>query len=135
MNRVNPLYVGALLLVILMLSVYLLNSSKNSLAEVKKEYKEIQKLAIELDGLKKAYADEKSSEINIKRLLAQNVLKSASIEAEYKKSGVKIYSKSIDKKALDLLMGKLLNSTYDIRAMKIKRLSDEKASLELEIKW
>jgi biopolymer transport protein ExbB/TolQ len=135
MNRINPLYIGVFLLVVLIMSIYSLNSAKQSLRESKKSFKETQKVADQLSGLKKAYADEKSNQTGIKRLLLHSSLKSSVIKADYKKSGVKILSEDMDKKALDFLMGKLLNSTYDIRKMKIKRLSDEKAELELEIKW
>lgn len=135
MNRINPLYVGALLVVFLIMSIYLLNSSKQSLSEVKSSFKETQKLASELSSLKKAYANDLSSKKEIIKLLAHRNLKATDIKADYKNSGVKISTDSIDKKSLDFLMGKLLNSTYDIRTIKIKRLSDEKASLELEIKW
>lgn len=135
MNRVNPLYVGALLVMVLILSLYLLNSSKQSLKESKESFNQTQKIANEISGLKKAYADERTTTRDIKRVLANRVLRSASIKAEYKNSGVKISSNKMDKKALDFLMGKLLNSSYDIRKMKIKRLSSEIASIELEIRW
>jgi septal ring factor EnvC (AmiA/AmiB activator) len=120
---------------LLVLSIYSLNSAKNSLRESKESFKSTQKIAYELSGLKKAYSEKKSKQRDMKRLLAQNVLKSATINADYKNSGVSISSKSINKNALDLLMSKLLNSTYDIRKMRIKRLNDEKAELDLEIKW
>lgn len=135
MNRINPLYLGAFLVVLLIMSIYSLNSAKQSLRESKESYKETQKIADELSGLKKAYADSENSTKAIKRLLTQPSLRASAIKADYKKSGVKISSNEMDKKALDFLMGKLLNSTYDIRKMKIKRLSEEKAELELEIRW
>ena len=135
MNRINPLYIGALLLVLLIMSIYLLNSAKNTLVEVKEDFKQTQKIADELSGLKKAYGDKKSAKKELRRLLAQSTLRDADIKADYKNSGVKISSKSMDKKALDFLMGKLLNSAYDIRKMDIKRLSEQKADLELEIRW
>ncbi|MCW9026713.1 MAG: hypothetical protein OQJ77_05300 [Thiovulaceae bacterium] len=135
MNRINPLYLGVLLVVILVLSVYSLNSAKKSLMESKESFKETQKIANELSSLKKAYANKKINERALKKVLAQAVLRDASIKAEYKNNVVKLNSDNMDKKALDFLIGKLLNSTYDIRKMKIKRLSEEKASLELEIKW
>ena len=135
MNRINPLYIGAFLVVLLILSIYSLGSAKQSLKESKESFKETQKLANELSGLKKAYASKKASEKKIKRLLSHSQLGEASLRAEYKKSGVKLRSESMDKKALDFLMAKLLNSSYDIRQIKIKRLSEQKASLELEIKW
>lgn len=135
MNRVNPLYVGALLVMVLILSLYLLSSAKQSLKDSKESFKQTQKIANEISGLKKAYADERTTTRDIKRMLANMVLRSAAIKAEYKNSGVNISSNKMDKKALDFLMGKVLNSSYDIRKMKIKRLSSDIASFELEIRW
>ena len=135
MNRINPLYIGALLIMVLLLSIYSLNSAKKSLLESKENFKETQKIANELSGLKKAYANKKVNERSIKKILSQTLLKSAQIEAKYKKSGVVITSSGVDKKVLDFFIAKVLNSTYDIRKLKIKRLSEQKATLELEIRW
>ena len=135
MNRVNPLYLGLLLLVVLMLSVYKLNSAKAELEEAKNSYAKTSKLANELTSLKAVYNDKKSLEKSLKRLLNQNSVKNATIEATYKKNNVKLSSGSIDKKALDYLMGKILNSTYNVVSLDIKKLSEEKASFKMEIKW
>jgi hypothetical protein len=48
---------------------------------------------------------------------------------------VVLSSKSIDKKALNLLMGKLLNGVYRINSFKIKKLDEFNVSFEIEIKW
>ena len=135
MNRINPLYLAALLLVVLMMSIYLLKDAKNSLLEAKQNFKETQKIANELSGLKKAYTDKKRGEKEIKRILSQPLLTNSQTKADYKKKGVVISSEGIDKRALEFLMGKLFNSSYNIKEIKIKRLSEEKAQLQVEIKW
>jgi hypothetical protein len=132
---VNPVYIGALLVMFLVMSLYLLNSSKSALAESKKSFKETQKIANQIKGLKDAYANEVVAKKNLVRLLANNSFKSAGIKAEYKNNGVDISSNNMNKQALDLLMGKVLNSSYDIRALKIKKLSDNIAQVEMEIRW
>jgi hypothetical protein len=38
-------------------------------------------------------------------------------------------------KALNTLLGKVLNATFYISELKIKRLSEKSASLKMEIKW
>ena len=135
MNRVNPLYLGLLLLVILALSVFKLNSAKQELKDVKISYKQTSKIANELTSLKLVYNDKKKLEKSLTRVFKQNVLKGVEIQTSYKKNNVKINAKSIDKKALDFLMGKILNSTYNVVSLDIKKLSEEKASLKMEIKW
>jgi len=44
-------------------------------------------------------------------------------------------SENMNVRSLNFLMSKVLNGTYDISELKIKRLSDEKASFIMEIKW
>ena len=135
MNRVNPLYLGLFLLVVLVLSVFKLNSAKHELKEVRLSYKETSKIANELTSLKSVYNDKNNLEKSLKRVLKQKLLKGIEIDTIFKKNNVKISSQSIDKKALDFLMGKILNSTYNVVSLDIKKLSEEKASLKLEIKW
>jgi len=134
MNRVNPLHLGVLLLVILALSVFSLNSAKQELKDVKLSYKETSKIANELRSLKSVY-NNKSLEKSLKRLLKNNILKGVEIDARFKRNNVKISAKSIDKNGLNFLMGKILNSTYNVVSLDIKKLSEEKASLKMEIKW
>jgi len=135
MNRINPAYIGVLLVMLLAMSLYLLNSAKDTLKESKQSFKETKKIATEIKSLKNAYANEVVTKKNIIRLLADKSLKSAEIKTEYKNSGVKISSKNMNKKALDVLMGKVLNSSYDVRSLKIKSITQEIAELELEIRW
>jgi len=135
MNRVNPLYLGLLLLFVLALSIFKLNSAKDELIDAKQSYKEVSKLANELVSLKAVYNNKKKLEKSLRRILRNNTLKTAKIKSKFKKSNVKLGSKSIDKKALDFLMGKIFNSTYNVVVLDIKKLSKEKASFKMEIKW
>jgi len=135
MNRINPLYLGLLLIVILSLSIYKLNLAKNELKEVKLSYAKNLRLANELSSLRSVYKNTKKLENSLKRILMQNILKEAHIDVKFKKSGVKLSSLSINKKGLNFLMGKLLNNTYNIVALDIKKLSEQKASFKMEIQW
>jgi len=125
MNRVNPLYFGGFLIVVLLFFSFKLNIAKSELAEAKESYKESLKLSTSLSELKKVYTKEP-------RLTA---FKSASIVQTKTKSGVNLSAKSINIKELNSLMGKLLNGAYNIEALKIKKISETEASLHLEIKW
>lgn len=125
MNRVNPLYFGGFLIVVLLFFSFKLNIAKSELAEAKESYKESLKLSTSLSELKKVYTKEP-------RLTA---FKSASIVQTKTKSGVNLSAKSINIKELNSLMGKLLNGAYNIEALKIKKISATEASLHLEIKW
>ncbi len=135
MNRINPLYLALLLVAILLMVIFKLSSAKSELLEAKEEYKSTLALVDELSALKKVYADKNKIKRDLKRVLGNSVLKNAQIEQHATKSSITISSKSMDIKALNYLMGKILNSSYNITSLSIKKLSDEKVSLQMEIKW
>jgi len=135
MNRINPLHIGALLLVVLLFSIFKLSSAKSDLVEVKAQFKETQELVTKLSGLKSVYADKKSVKKSLSRVLNLSSLRSANIVQKSRKNGVTLSAASMDKNALNSLMGKLLNGAYQINSFKIKKLSDSKVSFEMEIKW
>ncbi len=135
MNRINPLHVGALLVVILIFVVLKLNGAKEELQDTKSSYEETLTIATELNGLSEIYSDKKDVKKSLTRILKQSSLKSANIDKKFGKSSVVISSESMDKTALNSLMGKILNGSYDVTALKIKRLSDIHVSLKMEIKW
>jgi len=135
MNRLNPLHIGLLLIVILLFLSSKLIESKTEFLEAKNSYKETQKVAITLSALKKVYADKQRLKKSLYRILQLSSLRSADILKTTKKSEIILSSKSMEKKALNSLMGKILNANFNIKILKIKKLSDKKASLYMEIKW
>ena len=135
MNQINPLHIGALLVALIAFLLFTLSSVKTEMAEEKTLYETSEKLAVELSSLKDVYADKKKTKRAIDRVLSQSSLKTAALDVKHEKSSVRISSKSIDTKALNALMGKILNGSYNITELKIKKLSETKASLKMEIKW
>jgi len=135
MNRINPLHIGILLIVILLFSFVSLGNSKAQLKEAENEYKLTEQIATKVTGLKAVYGNKKEIKKSLKRVLNLSSLRASKIEQKMKKSGVTLSSQSMDKKALNSLMGKLLNGSYNITMLKIKKLSPEKVSFDMEIKW
>jgi len=135
MSQINPLHIGALLGAILLFLLFELSGVKTELEEEKASYLESEKLALELFSLKETYADKKKTQGALERLFLQPSLSSAALEIKKEKDSIKVSSKSIDLKALNILMGKILNSPYNIKELQTKRLSETKASLEMEIQW
>jgi len=125
MNRVNPFYLALLLVVVILLLVFKLSGARTDLAEAKNSVKETTKMATELSDLKKVYV----KEMNLAVFNSKSLVKTTT------KTGITIRAKEIDSKELNSIMGKLLNGAYNIKALKIKKISDTKASLYLEIKW
>ncbi len=135
MNRINPLYLALLLIVVLLLVIFKLDSAKVELADAQESFVETTTLATNLSGLKDAYGNQKKSKATILKILKNSSLKQAGIMKKVKKSGIVISSKSMDAKALNYLLGKLLNGAYNITSLDVKKLSETKVSLHVEIKW
>jgi hypothetical protein len=134
-NRLNPLYVGAGLLLLTLLLLLKLSSAKEELVLAQADYKETSLALNELSSLNSAYMGKEEVKKSLQRILSQSSLKSANIEQSIKANSLLLRSSSMDKDALGSLMGKLLNGAYDISSFEIKKLSENKASLEVEIKW
>lgn len=126
MNRVNPLYIALLLVFILVISIFKLSAAKSELDEVKLTYKETSALANELVSLKRAYKDSKK---------LKSIFRSLKVETKFKKHSLKVSSSSLDKRTLNNMMSKVLNGSFNITSLTIKKLSPQKVSFDMEIKW
>ena len=135
MNRINPLYAGGFLVVILLFMFFKLGRAEDEYLEAKDSYKQTLLLANELSALKAVYSDKNRAKKSLLKILRHSSLKSAEISQKMNKSSIKISSKSMDIKAINFLMAKLLNGTFQISSLKIKQLSEIRVSLEMEIKW
>jgi len=135
MNRVNPLHIAALLIVILLFLSWKLTGVKSEIQAANKEFISSEALAVDLNALKSVYANPKRTKRALNKILSQRSLKSANLDIKRDKKSIKISSKSIDAAALNALMGKVLNGSYNITQLRIKQLSKEKAALQMEIKW
>ena len=135
MNQINPLHIGVLLVVVITFLFFTLSGMKTEMQEENELYEASEKLAVELSSLKSVYADKKKTKKAIERILSQSSLKSAALEVKRENSLIRISSNSIDTKALNSLMGKVLNGSYNVTELKIKKLSETKATLNMEIKW
>ncbi|MDF1883052.1 hypothetical protein JHD49_03785 [Sulfurimonas sp. SAG-AH-194-C21] len=135
MNQINPLHIGAFLVALIAFLFFKLHGVKEELIQANSSYKTSEKLAVEVSSLKSVYAIKKKTQKAIDRVLTNGSLKEVDLDIKRNKQSIKINSKSIATKALNFLMGKILNSSYKITKLKIKSLSNEKASLEMEIQW
>ena len=135
MNRINPIHIAILLIVVLSFFVMNLSGAKEELSQTKEQYQETLQLSTQLKGLSQVYSNKKGTKKSLEKILKHPSLKSAGINKKVTKSSMSISSQSLSKKDLNLLMGKLLNGSYNIYSFKIKKLSDSKASFKMEIKW
>ncbi|HIC13497.1 MAG TPA: hypothetical protein EYO75_09060 [Sulfurimonas sp.] len=135
MNQVNPLHIGGLLFVLIAFLLFSLSGVKEELVQAKSEFLISKNLAIDLHALKSVYADKTKIKNNINRILSLSSIKTTKLSIKREKKFIKISAKSIDTSVLNTLMGKILNDSFNISMLKIKKLSETRVSLEMEIKW
>ena len=135
MNRVNPLHMGMFFVVLITFLFFQLSSVKTELEEAKSSFETSEKLAVDLSSLKSAYADKKKIKKSLEKILANRTLRAVNLKIKRNKKSIRISAKSIDARVLNTLMGKVLNGSFNIVILKVKTLSETKASLEMEIKW
>ena len=135
MNQINPLQIGGLLLVVILFLFFKLSGVQSEIVEADQSFKKSEKLALDVSALKNVYADKKRTQKRLEKIFSNRKLHTANLKIKKQKKLVKVSSESIDSSALNYLMGKVLNDSYNITTLKIKQLSKEKASLEMEIKW
>lgn len=132
--KINPLYVGLLLIATLFFVIYQLNSSKTELRESKNALIKIETMAEEIDALKRTWDNPKSASAALERLIAASQLKSANLQTSKKRGLLVISSKKADLKATNYFFSKLFNGAYILQKFDIKRLDDESVSFSVEIK-
>lgn len=135
MSRINPIHIAILLIVVLLFMMVQLNSVQKELVDAKLSYKQTKLLADKIKGLKSSYFDKTKVQKSLNRVLRQSMLRSANITKKVTNSSMLLSSENMNVRSLNFLMSKVLNGTYDISELTIKRLSDEKASFTMEIKW
>jgi len=135
MNRVNPIHIAILLIVLLLFVMLKLNTAREELTDAKESYSQTLVLAQKIKGLKSTYFNKTKVLKSINMLLRNATVRSAGISKKVTNSSILLTSKSMNIRSLNFLMGKILNGTYVVSELQIKRLSDKTASLRLEIKW
>ena len=135
MNRINPIYVLVLLFVVLLMLMYKLDTTKEQVKDTLVKYKSTETLAVKLSSLKEVYADKVNTKKSLQKILRHSSLKSISLQTKFKKSSLLITAKSIDKNSLNLLVSKLVNNSFIINKMKVRKISETSAELSMEIKW
>lgn len=135
MNQINPLHIGALLLTVLLFLFFKLGTLKEELHDAKVQYQQSNKIATDLSALEDIYGNQKKIKVAIQRVLRQPSLKSVKLKKISTKDSIKISAETINADALNSLMGKVLNGSYNIASLNIKKLNENQASFEMEIKW
>ncbi len=127
MNRVNPLYLLVAVIVVILFLLFKTVTLHEELRESKSDYLTKKELAVSVDSLKNLSA----SKASLVRYL-RNAKGFTSTKTE---TGIRFHAKALNKKDLNRIMAKILNSAYWIKNMKITKIDSQKASLNMEIVW
>jgi hypothetical protein len=118
----------------LLFSVYQLDASKQQLRDSKMSLIKVEEMAEEIDALKQAWDNPKTTTTALNRLLKSPQLKSANIQKVKKRGLIILSSKKADLKATNYFFVKLFNSAFILQKFSVKRLDDENVSFRVEIK-
>ena len=132
MNRLNPLYILLLSVMIALFAAYSASKKEKELAALQSEYHTKKDLALHLSALKKAYSPKRKKELL--RLLRSGMMAKSGIIVDAKKNRITISGKNIDPKAANILTSKIFNGTYNLEKLKLKR-AKKGIDLEMEITW
>ena len=135
MNRINPIHIAGLLVVVLLFLLMQLSSVKQELQESKELYEETFVLSTRLSSLHEIYSDKQKVQKSIHRILKQSSLKRVKIDKKVKTSGITLTGSGLTKLEINSLMGKIINGSYNIHALQIKKMDKNKISFMLEIRW
>jgi len=132
--KINPLYIGLLLVMALFFAVYQLDKSKQQLHDSKIALIKIEEMAQEIDALKQAWDNPKTVNAALNRILKAPQLKSANIQKVKKRGLIILTSKKANLKATNYFFVKLFNGAFILQKFNVKRLDDETLSFSVEIK-
>jgi len=133
MNKINPLYIIALLLFLLLLLVYKNSSMQTKLQTVEINNKNSLKEAKEIASLKRAFKSENRNKTALNSILNHPQLKKYNSQKEVSNSRMSITLENIDKKAFDTLSSKIFNSTLKIDSFMFERVSENNITVKAEV--
>lgn len=134
MNKINPLYIIALLLFLLLLLVYKNSTMQTKLQTVEINNKNSLKEAKEIASLKRSFKSENRNKTALNSILNHPQLKRYNAQKEVSKSRMSIKLENIDKKAFDTLSSKIFNSTLKIDSFIFERINENNITVEAEVR-
>jgi len=134
-KHVNPLHIGVLLIVTILFLFVKLSETKDELRASQASYKSAYTLAQKLQSLKNLYAQKQTAQKALHKIVTSQALQKSDVKSITKRDKTYISAKKIDLRALNYLLSKLLNGSFIIESLKVERVNEKEADLEMEIKW
>ena len=134
MKQINPLYIILLLVVILFVVLFKLMQTKTELHEAHNSFYKNKEMVHDIVDIRQSWDNDKNTKNTLTRILKSSLLRNAGVVQRSKRDTIELHSSSMDSKSASYLINRLLNEPFVIRSMKIRRLSKERASLDVEIR-
>ncbi|MGM0519366.1 MAG: hypothetical protein ACQERD_06965 [Campylobacterota bacterium] len=129
MNKINPIYILLLFLVVLIISFVKLEESKQNLIKEQKNLTAFNKKAVEFSNLKESTSN-KSLEEFINKIRNNTQYKKANLSIVNKSKGYIIRLRAKNQYIHQKLLNDILNSNF-----KIKSLNIDKSKLQIELSY
>ena len=135
MSRINPLYVVALLALLLLIVIYQHQKLERTITQKEHQLLLLQNKAKEIATLRRYWGDSKLQKRRIASLLGSPLLKRFIKNVERGSSRLKLFLHNVDAKSADQIMNKLLNSFVKVHLVKITKQDKTKIAMEVELQY
>jgi len=132
-KQINPLYIALLLIAALVVVTLKLDRAQELQKQSVAALQESESTAKRIVALQKEWDDGKASRAKFDRILDAAPLRGIDFNRQNKADRIIISAETIEKRAADYLLNKLLNGAFVIKSLKLRRLDDRQASLQLEV--
>ncbi|UTJ05764.1 hypothetical protein [Arcobacter roscoffensis] len=121
MNKINPLYILALMLTLVLLSFQQLNEQKNSFYEKAKEFESLKAKAKEYRNLSNSWANKQNSINTINQIVNSSKFRKHKILKVETQKNLKVKIESKDSKVLNDFLNRVLNKQLIIEKMELQK--------------
>ncbi len=128
MNKLNPIYILALIITLFIVSLSMLNSKKEQFHRLDKEAKTLSVKAKDFRDYKKTWFNEKTILKRLNRILKSSTFKKENILKTQNKNSIKVKIESNDPRVLNKFLSRVLNEKFVF-----KKLDIQKRTISFEI--
>jgi hypothetical protein len=135
MNRVNPLYIFLLLLVLLIVLVYQHLSLQHKITQTEQEIYFLQNVAKQITTLKNYWGDKKIQRRRVFEIARTPFIRKFLQKEQNSREKYKIYLVGIDAINADRIADKIFNSFVKVNSFQIVKQTDNKVEMEVEFRF
>ncbi|BCD63166.1 hypothetical protein NitYY0826_P07 (plasmid) [Nitratiruptor sp. YY08-26] len=135
MNRINPLYISAFLVVILLVIWYQDHKIQRLVGEKSKHLYQLEKVGKKVAVLRNYWGDSKLQQQRVLQLVNSPLIKPFVKKSRKGRERYKIVIEGIDASNADRIADKIFNSFVKVGAFSITRKDKTKISMEVEFRY